>query len=169
MEYVAPCLLVASPMLVDPNFLHTVVLLIEHNENGAMGIVLNRPILVTVAQICGEGGIDYNGDPDAMAYYGGPVEQGRGMVLVRGEMPGPEDTVLDFTDFVSIRKDLLVSLAKSPDAKYRLFLGYSGWGAGQLEGEMERSAWIRLSLRPDLLFLDEPLGLWRETIKPFLR
>jgi len=168
MHCIAPCLLVASPLLLDPNFLHTVVLLVEHNENGAMGVVLNRPIPVPVSQICSEGGIEYSGDPDATAYYGGPVEPGRGMVLVRGEMPEPADTVLDFTDFVSLRKDLLESLAKKPNAKYRLFLGYSGWGAGQLEGELEHHAWIRLGLQPDLLFLDEPFGLWRETMKSFL-
>jgi putative transcriptional regulator len=168
MNCIAPCLLVASPLLLDPNFLHTVVLLIEHNEDGAMGLVLNRPIPIPVSQICNEGGAEYCGDPDAMVYCGGPVEPGRGMVLVRGEMPGPSDTVLNFTDFVSVRKDLLDCLAQRPDAKYRLFLGYSGWGAGQLEGELERHAWIRLILQPDLLFLEEPLALWRETMKPFL-
>jgi putative transcriptional regulator len=168
MNCVAPCLLVASPLLLDPNFLHTVVLLIEHNEDGAMGLVLNRPIPIPVSQICSEGGIEYSGDPDAMVYCGGPVEPGRGMVLVRGEMPGPSDTVLNFTDFVSVRKDMLDTLAQKPGAKYRLFLGYSGWGAGQLEGELERHAWIRLTLQPDLLFLEEPLALWRETMKPFL-
>jgi putative transcriptional regulator len=168
MNRVAPCLLVSSPLLLDPNFLHTVVLLIEHNENGAMGVVLNRPIPIPVGQVCSEGGMEYNGDPDAVAYCGGPVEPARGMVLVRGGMPGPDDTVLDFTDFISPRKDLLEDLAKSHGAKFRLFLGYSGWAPGQLEGELERHAWARLGLQPDLLFLDEPVGLWRETMKAFL-
>ena len=167
MNCVAPCLLLASPLLLDPNFLHTVVLVIEHNESGAMGVVLNRPIPVPVEKICIEGGMEYNGDPEARAFYGGPVEPGRGIVLVRGEIPGPADTVLDFTDFVSFRRDLLESLAKNPESKYRLFLGYSGWGAGQLEGELEQQAWIRLTLEPELLFFDEPAILWREKIKPF--
>jgi len=167
MDCVAPCLLLASPLLIDPHFLHTVVLIIEHNEGGAMGIVLNRPIPVAVAKICDEGGIEYNGDPEAATYFGGPVEPGRGTLLVRGEMPGSSDIVLDFTDFISFRRDLLESLAKNPESKYRLFLGYSGWSAGQLEGELEQQAWIRMSLDPELLFYYEPGQLWRETIKPF--
>ncbi|MCL1908753.1 MAG: YqgE/AlgH family protein [Holophagaceae bacterium] len=165
MDYVAPCLLVASPLLLDPHFLHTVVLIIEHNEGGAMGVVLNRPVPLAVSQICMEGGMDYCGQTDATAFYGGPVEPGRGIVLVRGGgLPGPEDTVLDFTDFVSFRRDLLESLAKNPDAKYRLFLGYSGWGAGQLEREIEQQAWIRITMEPELLFLDDPKALWRDSI-----
>ena len=168
MSYVAPCLLVASPLLLDPNFLHTVVLIIEHSENGAMGVVLNRPIPITVAQVCSENDMEYNGDPQSTAYFGGPVEPGRGIVLVRGDMPGPADTVLDFTDFVSQRKDLLKSLAKKPESMYRLFLGYSGWSAGQLERELEQNAWIRISLEPELLFLDDPTLLWRETVKTLL-
>jgi putative transcriptional regulator len=168
MEYVAPCLLVASPLLLDPNFLHTVVLIVEHNESGAMGIVLNRPIPVTVAQICTEGGMDYYGNAEAKAYFGGPVEPNKGLVLVRGEMPGASDTVLNFTDFVSFRRDLLEFLAKNTEAKYRLFLGYSGWGAGQLEKELEQHAWIRISLEAELLFLDEPSKLWRSTVKALL-
>jgi putative transcriptional regulator len=164
MSHVAPCLLVASPFLLDPNFLHTVVLIIDHNENGAIGLVLNRPVDLAVAQVCNEGMLEYNGDPGCTAYYGGPVDRGRGMVLVRGEMPEPEDTVLNFTDFVSTRRDLLVSLAKNPESKYRLFLGYSGWAAGQLEAELEQNAWIRVSLDPDLLFMDDPTKLWPNVI-----
>ena len=133
-----------------------------------MGIVLNRSVPITVSQICLEGGMEYSGDMDAQAYYGGPVEPGRGIVLVRGELPGPSDTVLDFTDFVSFRRDLLESLAKNPLAKYRLFLGYSGWGAGQLESEIEQQAWIRVSLEPELLFSDDPTVLWRDSIKVLL-
>jgi len=133
-----------------------------------MGVVLNRPIPITVAQICSEGNMEYNGDPKATAYYGGPVEPGRGIILVRGDMPGPMDTVLDFTDFISHRRDLLQSLAKKPESMFLLFLGYSGWGAGQLEKELEQHAWIRISLEPELLFLDDPTRLWRETVKTLL-
>lgn len=168
MDQVAPCLLVASPLLLDLNFLHTVVLIIEHTESGAMGIVLNRPISATVAQICAEGGMDYNGDPNATAFRGGPVDPHKGILLVRGEIPSQADTVLNFTDFVSVRKDLLESLAKKPDSRFKLFLGYSGWSAGQLENELEMRAWIRVSLSPDLLFMDEPLQLWGETMKALL-
>jgi putative transcriptional regulator len=168
MSQVAPCLLVASPLLLDPNFLHTVVLMIEHNDGGAMGVVLNRPLPFPVDQVCSEGNMEYNGQPKATAYYGGPVEPGRGILLVRGEMPEPSDTVLNFTDFVSFRRDLLESVAKNPDSKYRLFLGYSGWGAGQLERELEQHAWIRIGLEPELLFLEDTAQMWRMTIKTLM-
>jgi len=168
MNCVAPCLLVASPLLLDPNFLHTVVLMVEHSEAGAMGVVLNRPIPVFVAQICEEGGMEYNGPPEAPAFYGGPVEPGRGTLLVRGGLPGNGDTVLDFTDFVSYRRDLLELLAKDPESSYRLFLGYSGWGPGQLEAELRQQAWIRASLEPDLLFVDDATTLWKKVIKALM-
>ncbi|HQL47103.1 MAG TPA: YqgE/AlgH family protein, partial [Holophaga sp.] len=137
----APCLLVASPLLLDPNFLHSVVLLIDHDANGSMGVVLNRPLPLTLERICEESRLAYGGDPEATAFRGGPVEPQRGIILVRGGLPGAEDTVLDFTDFVSYRKDLLEDLLQQPEAVFRLFLGYAGWGPGQLEGEREQGAW----------------------------
>jgi len=168
MNCAAPCLLVASPLLLDPNFLHTVVLMVEHCEAGAMGVVLNRPIPVLVSQICEEGGMEYKGPPNATVFYGGPVEPGRGTLLVRGGLPGNGDTVLDFTDFVSYRRDLLELLAKDSESTYRLFLGYSSWGPGQLEAELKQQAWIRASLEPDLLFIDDASTLWKNLIKALM-
>jgi len=165
MTPMAPCLLVASPLLLDPNFLHTVVLLLEHDANGAMGIILNRPLPLTLQQICEESGLDYGGDPDATAWRGGPVEPQRGVILVRGGLPEAEDTVLDFTDFVSYRKDLLEDLLQQPEAVFRLFLGYAGWGPGQLEGEREQGAWGVLPLKPEWLLAREPGQLWSEAIQ----
>lgn len=165
MTPMAPCLLVASPLLLDPNFLHTVVLLLEHDANGAMGIILNRPLPLTLQQICEESGLAYGGDPDATAWRGGPVEPQRGVILVRGGLPEAEDTVLDFTDFVSYRKDLLEKLLLEAGATFRLFLGYAGWGAGQLDAEMAQGAWGRLALQPDWLFSLEPRQLWQRALE----
>lgn len=164
MSPVAPCLLVASPLLMDPNFIHTVVLLVEHDEEGAMGIVLNRSLPLTLADICRESHLAYAGGEDETAFRGGPVEPHRGVILVRGGLPTEEDTVLDFTDFLSFRKDLLESLLKDPHATFRLFLGYSGWGAGQLEQEMAQGAWARLPLRPEWLLDGDPKGLWQRAL-----
>lgn len=161
----APCLLVASPLLMDPNFLHSVVLLIEHDGNGSMGVVLNRPLPLTLERICEESRLPYAGSPEATAFRGGPVEPQRGIILVRGGLPGPEDTVLDFTDFVSYRKDLLEALFQQPGAAFRLFLGYAGWGPGQLEGEMDQGAWGILPLRPEWLLAEDPGHLWAEAIQ----
>ncbi|HWQ10269.1 MAG TPA: YqgE/AlgH family protein, partial [Holophaga sp.] len=87
MSPIAPCLLVASPLLLDPNFLHTVVLLIEHDEQGAMGVILNRPLPLTLAKICEESQLTFGGDPDVTAWRGGPVDPQRGIILVRGGLP----------------------------------------------------------------------------------
>ena len=119
MNLQTPCLLVANPLLLDPNFLHTVVLLIEHDEQGAMGIVLNRSLPLNLAQICAESQLTFAGDEQSTAFRGGPVEPQRGIILVRGGLPAEEDTVLDFTDFVSFRKDLLASLLLDPTATFR--------------------------------------------------
>lgn len=161
----APCLLVANPLLLDPNFLHAVVLLIEHDEHGAMGIVLNRPLPLELAQICAESHLTFAGDEQATAFRGGPVEPQRGSILVRGGLPAEEDTVLDFTDFVSFRKDLLESLLLDPEATYRLFLGYAGWGPGQLEAEMVQGAWTLMPLKPEWLMHEEPRKLWQQAIE----
>lgn len=160
MEYRAPSILVASPLLLDPNFLHTVVLLIEHDEEGALGIILNRPLPVTLAQICEESHLAYAGPEDATAWRGGPVDPQRGILIAKGGLPEDEDTVLDFTHFVSHRKDLLEDLLQQGGGGFRLFLGYAGWGPGQLDGEMEQGAWARVAVRPEWLLHPDPRGLW---------
>ena len=95
MSYEAPCLLVASPALLDPNFLHVVVLIVEHDEEGALGLVLNRPLPLPLAQVCEEGGMNYRGPVEATAWRGGPVDPQRGILLVQGGLPEEEDTVVD--------------------------------------------------------------------------
>ena len=165
MSHLAPCLLVASPLLLDSNFVHTVVLLVEHDEAGAMGVILNRPLPVTLAQICEESRLTFTGAPEATAWRGGPVDPQRGIVLVRGGLPSTDDTVLDFTDFISYRKDLLETLLVEPTAQFRLFLGYAGWGQGQLDQELEEGGWARLPLKPEWLMAEDPEELWNRAIQ----
>ena len=160
MQTVAPCLLVANPILVDPNFLRSVVLLVEHNEDGAFGVTLNRPLPMMLDQICAEGGMDYAGSQGAVAWRGGPVEPQRGVLLVEGGLPEAEDTVLDMTHFLSHRKDLLETLLQNPEAKYRLYLGYAGWGPGQLDMEMDEGAWTLKPLVSSWLLDANPSNLW---------
>ena len=160
MEYRAPSILVASPLLLDPNFLHTVVLLIEHDEEGALGIILNRPLPVTLSHICEESHLSFAGPEETTAWRGGPVDPQRGILIVKGGLPEDEDTVLDLTHFVSHRKDLLEQLFQDAQAQFRLFLGYAGWGPGQLDGEMEQKAWARVDVRPEWLLHPDPKGLW---------
>ena len=164
MVYEAPCLLVASPALLDPNFLHSVVLIVEHDEEGALGLVLNRPLPISLAQVCEEGSMNYRGADEATAWRGGPVDPQRGILLVQGGLPEEEDTVVDLTHFVSHRKDLLEALLGDPAARYRLFLGYAGWGSGQLDQELELGAWTRRNLVSEWLMHPDPTGLWQAAL-----
>ena len=123
MHAVAPSLLVANPILMDPNFLRAVILLVEHNEDGAFGLLLNRPLPLMLDQVCADGGMAYAGPDGALAWRGGPVEPQRGVLLVEGGLPESEDTVIDMTHFLSHRKDLLDALLLDHEAKFRLFLG----------------------------------------------
>ncbi len=161
MVYEAPCLLVASPALLDPNFLHSVVLIVEHDEDGALGLILNRPLPLPLAQVGEEGSMAYQGSDEATAWRGGPVDPQRGILLVQGGLPEDEDTVVDLTHFVSHRKDLLQALLADPAARYRLFLGYAGWGPGQLDQELEVGAWTRRPLVSEWLIHPDPSGLWQ--------
>ena len=164
MTHEAPCLLVASPALLDPNFLHTVILLVEHDEEGALGLILNRPLPLPLAQVGAEGQLAYLGPDEATAWRGGPVDPQRGILLVQGGLPEPEDTVVDLCHFVSHRKDLLEGLLGDPTARYRLFLGYAGWSAGQLDQELEMGAWTRRTAVPEWLLHSDPSGLWKLAI-----
>ncbi len=107
----------------------------------------------------------FAGSDEATAWRGGPVDPQRGILLVKGGLPGEEDTVLDFTHFVSHRKDLLEELLSDPKAQYRLFLGYAGWGPLQLDGELEQKAWTRAHVNPDWLLHPDPKGLWEVAVQ----
>lgn len=164
MHLEAPCLLVANPILMDPNFLRAVVLLVEHNEGGAFGLVLNRPLPLMLDQVCADGGMAYAGPEGSVAWRGGPVEPQRGVLLVEGGLPESEDTVLDMTHFLSHRKDLLESLLQDEEAKYRLYLGYAGWGPGQLDMELEEGAWTLKPLVSSWLLDANPSSLWHMAV-----
>jgi putative transcriptional regulator len=168
MPSLAPCLLLSMPQLVDPNFSRTVVLLCKHNEDGALGLVVNRPLATTSR-------VTVNLDPavsterDLQVWVGGPVEQHRSSLLV-GEEPDAEDELrgMRIADhlYLSTSPDLLRRvLEPSPPVLARLFVGYSGWGPGQLEAELEASAWLMSDVDRDLIFNTPPEKLWETSIR----
>jgi putative transcriptional regulator len=144
-----------------------VILLVEHDATGAMGVILNRPLPVTLAQICEESRLPFQGDENATAWRGGPVDPQRGIILVRGGLPESEDTVLDMTHFISYRKELLESCLGEARADFRLFLGYAGWSPGQLDLEVDSGAWapLPLDIHPDWLLASDPQDLWQKAIQ----
>jgi putative transcriptional regulator len=149
-------LLVAAPILRDPNFHRTVVLVAEHGEDGAMGLVLNRPTdtavgeaLPELASIAGE---------EERVYVGGPVATAS--VLAVAELDDPDDASELLFESVGFVQEPDVAVVRG-----RVFVGYAGWAAGQLEAELEEESWLVIPAEPDDLFSDDPDGLWSAVLR----
>jgi putative transcriptional regulator len=152
-------LLIAGPSLLDPNFFRTVVLVVEHSEEGALGLVLNRPSETTVGEAVS--GLDDLLDPDDPMFIGGPVQPSS--LIVLADFEDPEDAALLAFDQVGV---LASGAGQEPvGVRYgRGFVGHSGWGPGQLEAEIERDDWIlEPAVRADA-FTDTPLELWEAVL-----
>jgi putative transcriptional regulator len=149
-------LLIAGPGLVDPNFWRTVVLIIEHSADGALGLVLNRPSETTVAEAVTELGELL--DESQSLLIGGPVQSSSLIVLAEFEDPG-RAALISFADIGVLAGG---DEAADPPAlrRARAFAGHSGWGPGQLDAELERGDWILEPARPDDAFAAAPLELW---------
>ena len=154
-------LLVAGPSLIDPNFRRTVVLVGEHSEDGALGVVLNRSSESTVAEAVPE--LTAIVDGDEPVHVGGPVQSSAIVVLadfVDVERAG--SLVLDTVGFLpaEVDPDELGELRRA-----RVFAGYAGWGPGQLEDELEEGSWIVEPAQPDDVFTPHPETLWSEVLR----
>jgi putative transcriptional regulator len=158
----APSLLLAMPDLLDPNFRRTVVLLVHHDEEGTVGLVLNRTTEVTAADLCQTLDVEWRGETSQIVHWGGPVQENTGWV-VAGEaalagVPAATAFAADLHFAGSL--EALRRVAEETPARLRLFLGYSGWGAGQLEEELARGAWVVAPLAPEAIFEISPDELW---------
>ncbi len=155
-------LLVAAPALVDPHFVRTVVLIAEHTDDGAMGLVLNRPSDAEVAIAVGElGGIVAPGD---LVYEGGPVQTSAVMVLAEFNDPSTSAAVvLGDVGFLPSHGDpetLADGLRRA-----RVFAGHSGWSPQQLDAELEEGSWIVVDALIDDVFAPDPDELWGEALE----
>jgi putative transcriptional regulator len=152
-------LLIAGPGLVDPNFFRTVVLIVEHSPDGALGLVLNRPSETTVGEAVSE--LDELLEPDDPLYIGGPVQPSS--LIILADFEDPEDAALIAFDDIGV---VAGGADQAPPAvrQGRAFVGHSGWGPGQLDSEIERGDWIlEPALREDA-FVQEPLELWESVL-----
>lgn len=154
----------------DESFDDSVVLLIEANEAGAMGFVINRRLDILLGELAEELNIDV--DPSHVGlpvYGGGPVRPERGWVLARRLATTPTDLeiALDLPDSVVVITaiDSLKRLLETPDQCFRLMLGYAGWGPDQLEGEMRNGAWLPLGFQTPLLFDTETTSMFSEALE----
>ena len=154
-------LLVAGPGLVDPNFRRTVVLVGEHGEQGAMGVVLNRPSGIEVEEAVPPL-FDLDG-VDGTVFVGGPVQPQA--IVVLGDFEEPDRAgVLVFGSIGFLPGEIDPGEIGGLE-RARVFAGYAGWGAGQLEGELEEGSWIVEPAQATDVFTDEPDHLWSEVLR----
>ena len=160
MDSLAGRLLISSPSLVDPNFRRTVVLMTHHNEEGAVGLVLSRPSELLIADALPDAAeLPY---ADELVHVGGPVQPEAVVVLI--ELDEPHEEVAPILGTVAyLPPDL--SPAELSIRRARVFAGYSGWGPGQLEAELEEPAWIVADAEPDDVFAVDPDELWRTVVR----
>jgi putative transcriptional regulator len=155
-------LLIASPVIVDPNFRRTVVLIAEHGDEGAMGVVLNRPSETLVQDAASP--LEVLVEPRSPIFNGGPVEPAAVVVLAEFDDPDEAATVV-VGDVGFMRSDADPIDAGDRMRRARVFAGYSGWGGGQLEAELEDEAWIVEPATPDLVFAENVDGLWSDVLR----
>jgi putative transcriptional regulator len=157
-------LLIAEPMLGDPNFDRTVVLMVEHTGEGALGVVLNRPTDLEVGAVLSEW-VELAATPTVL-YLGGPVEQNGVLALARrrggGKLPGWSPVIED-VGTIDLHLEP-VELADDVEA-VRFFAGYAGWGPGQLEGELDEGAWLVVEAHADDVFAADPDLMWRSVLR----
>jgi putative transcriptional regulator len=152
--------LAASPHLQDPNFVHTVVLLIQHDTDGALGVVLNRPTDKTIQQLW-EDVHEPSCDNQQHLHLGGPVS---GPLMALHTVPALGEFEVLPGLYFSTQKDHLEELVQSDDSRSRLFVGHSGWGGGQLENELQQGAWLTTPATLEDVFFDES-QLWRRVTR----
>lgn len=154
--------LIAGCKLRDPNFFKSVVLIVEHNDECAMGLVVNRPSSVSVANaLSGHFDLPETGD---LVHCGGPVEAGTYFVLHNtSEFPDGEHPVcggLYVGNSPAVFEEVVRHVSISAELKFRVYSGCAGWGAGQLEGELARGDWFVLPASEELVFHDDPYVIW---------
>jgi len=162
-------LLIAMPTLMDPNFWRSVVLLGVHSqEEGAFGLVINRPLEVELAEILRELGEQEPEGEAPQVLGGGPVEPNHGFVLFeRGDLPPDESALnIDGTLSISGSSEVLSDFVKGRSGgRYYLLLGYAGWAPGQLEREIEENSWLVAPIDRSILFEVPPEERWSAALQ----
>lgn len=158
-------LLVASPLLEDPNLRRAVVLMLDHSEDGAMGLVVNRPLEIEVSSVLP----DWQPHVTApgVLFQGGPVglDTALGVVGVPGDDDEPVGVRRILGSLGLVDLDTPAQVVAGGVAGIRIFAGHAGWGPGQLEGEIEEGAWYTVDLEARDAFTDSPHRLWHAVLR----
>ena len=164
-ELAAPAFLIAMPQLGDPNFVRGVVLIIDHGEHGSMGLLINRPTELEIAEFAASQNMKWAGDPSGVVYQGGPVQTERAFILHASDHQGPEtEPVMDGVR-LSYSLESLKMLADRPPARYRVYLGYAGWGPNQLAEELTAGAWLLGAPNERLIFDAAVEDIWEQALR----
>jgi len=156
-------LILAGPTLKDPNFDRAVVLITEHNDEGAMGLILNRPSTASVADAVPD--LIWVAEPDDSVFVGGPVAQNGVIVLAEWEDPAQAVVLVDGDlGFVPGEAEDTEGIAAAI-RRSRVYAGHAGWGPGQLEDELAEEAWIVETPLREELFSADPEGLWATVLR----
>ena len=165
-DYEKGSFLIANPVLPDPNFSRTVVLLCNHDDQGSFGLVVNKTAELGAAEIFEN--INALSSYNRQIYLGGPVSRSQVFYLCRSQKPiAPLDKVCEGI-YLGISWDALeevMEMVEQPDKDIRFYLGYSGWGAGQLVGEMERKSWLTCDANDTFTFGDDADKIWENVVR----
>ncbi len=161
----APGFFVAVPHLADPNFRHAVVLLLEQNEEGALGIVVNQDTPMLLKDLCSDHDIRYACDPDKRVRQGGPVGPEQGLVLFGAEHDDPDGKQVIAGLKFSASKETLDRLCSQGAGRFHCYAGYAGWGPGQLEREIGEGTWIIVPADAKLVLDGDPAEIWERALR----
>jgi putative transcriptional regulator len=165
------------PHLNDPNFARSVVLMIDHNDEGSFGLIVNQESDLPVAELLGSLDIEWTGPADQKVWSGGPVMPSSGWVLhevpddsqlnddLQGGLELGEPVRAGPNLALSTSKERLAVLALEPPTRSRFLLGYSGWGPGQLADEMKRGSWLHADVTLELVFDTPADELWDQALR----
>ncbi|MFG0332636.1 MAG: YqgE/AlgH family protein [Maioricimonas sp. JB049] len=158
--------LIAGCRLKDRNFFKTAVLIVEHSPEGAMGLVINRPSSVSVANAL-SGHLDLP-DTEELVYVGGPVEPAALFILHNAANLDPSEAAVLSSIYVGSSADIFEEVVRSAiadsDIRFRIYSGCAGWGPGQLEGELARGDWMTLKATEDAIFCEDPYQVWDQLL-----
>jgi putative transcriptional regulator len=160
-------LLIAMPALDDLNFSHSVMLLCEHNEDGAMGIVINHPLDFSTSDLLEHMEIPSSNNQNINPVFaGGPVQVDRGFVIHRAAKLWKSSIRLDKDISITTSSDILHAIARQEiDDEAFIALGYAGWEAGQLEQEILDNAWLTVAIDPEVIFLTDASKRWEKAMQ----
>jgi len=165
--YLQQHMLIAMPAMADPNFSHSVTLICQHNEEGAIGITINRLSGFTLGEILGQLDIpcEHEEIASALVLEGGPVSPDHGFVLHPPEEGFESSIRINEDIMVTTSRDILAAIASgNGPQQFLVALGYAGWGNGQLESEMRQNAWLSVPADKAILF-DSPLqSRWEKAV-----